>query len=121
MANNFIIDKSKFNFIENDEKEKTTDVQKKFTLKIQKTDFDFIKHIAHMDKMSINQIVEDIIFSEIVNFLGSLPHDESIALINAADLINNNDGLKSFFYDVYGQDFQTGKYNYFNAVCRSSK
>ena len=116
MANNFIIDKSKFDFIENDEKRETSDVQKKFTLKIQKTDFDFIKHIAHVDKNSINQIVENIIFSEIVNFLGSLPHDESIALINAADLINNNDGLKSFFYDVYGQDFQTGKYNYFNAA-----
>lgn len=114
MATNFIIDKSKFDFIENNENEKTSDVQKKFTLKIQKTDFDFIKHLSHIDKTSINQIIEHFIFIEIANFLGSLPHDESIALINAADLINKNDGSKSFFYDVYGQDFQNGKYNYFN-------
>ena len=54
MATNFIIDKSKFDFIENNENEKTSDVQKKFTLKIQKTDFDFIKHLSHIDKTSIN-------------------------------------------------------------------
>ena len=110
----YTINNSKFNFFEIHSNADAVDFQKKITLKVQKNDFAFIKHISETNKVSMNQIIDDLILHEIVKFLKGLPVDEAITLINAADLINKDDRSKSLFYDVYGDDFRNTKLRYFD-------
>ena len=110
---NFKINKSKFNLdeIHNSNKNETQESQRKFTLKLNKVDLLFLKKISEFENLSVNQIIDYFIFNEIKKFLQSINKDEAVILINAADLLNQNNNSQSLFYDVFSRNLEEDKYH----------
>lgn len=83
-----------FSKIEESTKSKTVvDTPKKFNLRLSKQDYEFIKFLASEERVSTNEVLDDLITRIIFNFLKSLDGSEQSLLIRIADGLNGVETL----------------------------
>ena len=70
------------------EQNPTVETAKKFNLRLSKQDYEFIKFLASEERVSANEVLDDLISGIIFNFLDSLDASESSLLIKVADMLN---------------------------------
>ncbi|HNI62664.1 MAG TPA: hypothetical protein PLF28_04280 [Agitococcus sp.] len=75
------------------EQNPTVETAKKFNLRLSKQDYEFIKFLASEERVSANEVLDDLISRIIFNFLDSLDASESSLLIKVADRLNGVETL----------------------------
>ena len=75
------------------EQNPTVETAKKFNLRLSKQDYEFIKFLASEERVSANEVLDDLIASIIFNFLNSLGGSETALLIKIADGLNGVETL----------------------------
>ena len=75
------------------EQNPTVETAKKFNLRLSKQDYEFIKFLASEERVSANEVLDDLISRIIFNFLESLDASESSLLIKVADRLNGVETL----------------------------
>ena len=70
------------------EQKPVVETPKKFNLRLSKQDYEFIKFLASEERVSANEVLDDLIASIIFNFLNSLGGSETALLIKIADGLN---------------------------------
>lgn len=75
------------------EQNPTVETAKKFNLRLSKQDYEFIKFLASEERVSANEVLDDLIASIIFNFLNSLRGSETALLIKIADGLNGVETL----------------------------
>ena len=75
------------------EQNPTVETAKKFNLRLSKQDYEFIKFLASEERVSANEVLDDLISGIIFNFLNSLGASESSLLIKVADRLNGVETL----------------------------
>lgn len=75
------------------EQNPTVETAKKFNLRLSKQDYEFIKFLASEERVSANEVLDDLISGIIFNFLNSLGGSETALLIKIADGLNGVETL----------------------------
>ena len=75
------------------EQNPTVETAKKFNLRLSKQDYEFIKFLASEERVSANEVLDDLISRIIFNFLNSLGGSETALLIKIADGLNGVETL----------------------------